>query len=615
MDVTDIEAGVDFVDVLQRAVGSCDVLLAVIGREWLTCTDRNGRRRLDDPHDFIRLEIGIALTRNVRVIPVLVEGAVVPTASELPSDLEGLTRRQAVELRDARWNADVESLAGVLDRVLGPRAAGNESARNQPRHVKLWGLAAVALVAALVAVATLVPRDGSPPSTPAAQNVPSTPAAAEQRAPVQTEPAASASSGPEARTNPAPAAEQPTRTPASPASQPAPSTTTPRAKTPPTPRAPAAQEPQPAAQTTTPQTTPPPATTAPTQPAPTDPAPTQPDPAPDSPRRRAGADVVPLDSRPSATAVNGGWLGVLLEDAPVDSSGARMAGAIVLSVKPGGPVATAGLLPGDRVLEYGGTRVKDAANLAGLAGANAPRDSVLIRVRRGGTPRTLEMIVGNRATEPVTAASVVVYYAADDDQKTAEDLAAELRESIIDRRYTIRTLKTSRFINSEGEVRYSSSDFSTLAGGLARTAGSWLSRTYGRRVAVTPIVDPRVTATGVVVIIPGRTSAPAVPIADAVVTIVYPTADDPRMAEDLANFLRTLRSGWKYTVRTVRATTGPRKEGQIEYDNERMAGLAQVLARDGAAWLSRAYGRRVALQPTPSGRIGADAVLLWLPSR
>ena len=87
------------------------------------------------------------------------------------------------------------------------------------------------------------------------------------------------------------------------------------------------------------------------------------------------------------------------------------------------------------------------------------------------------------------------------------------------------------------------------------------------------------------------------------------------MAEDLANFLRTLRSGWKYSVRTVRATTGPRKEGQIEYDNERMAALAQVLARDPAAWLSRAYGRRVVLQPTMSGKIGANTVIFWLPSR
>ena len=83
----------------------------------------------------------------------------------------------------------------------------------------------------------------------------------------------------------------------------------------------------------------------------------------------------------------------------------------------------------------------------------------------------------------------------------------------------------------------------------------------------------------------------------------------------LANFLRTLRSGWKYSVRTVRATTGPGKEGQFEYDNQRMAALAQVLARDPAAWISRAYGRPVVLQPTMSGKIGASTVVLWLPSR
>ncbi len=121
MDVTDIEAGVDFVDVLQRAVGSCDVLLAVIGPEWLSSTDRRGRRRLDDPHDFIRLEIGTALKRNVRVIPVLVEGATMPAAEDLPADLEPLTRRQAVELRDTHWLADVDSLTSVLERLLAPR--------------------------------------------------------------------------------------------------------------------------------------------------------------------------------------------------------------------------------------------------------------------------------------------------------------------------------------------------------------------------------------------------------------------------------------------------------------------------------------------------------------
>ena len=74
-DVDSIQLGDDFVEVITRAVGSCDVLLALIGDRWLTITDQDGRRRLDDPDDFVRLEIEAALTRNVRVIPILVDGA------------------------------------------------------------------------------------------------------------------------------------------------------------------------------------------------------------------------------------------------------------------------------------------------------------------------------------------------------------------------------------------------------------------------------------------------------------------------------------------------------------------------------------------------------------
>jgi hypothetical protein len=69
MDVDTIELGDDFVEVITRAVGSCDVLLAVVGPHWLTATDRDGRRRLDDPRDIVRLEIAAALERDIRVIP------------------------------------------------------------------------------------------------------------------------------------------------------------------------------------------------------------------------------------------------------------------------------------------------------------------------------------------------------------------------------------------------------------------------------------------------------------------------------------------------------------------------------------------------------------------
>jgi TIR domain len=73
-DIDSIQLGDDFVEVITRAVESCDVLLALIGDAWLTITDEHGRRRLDDPDDFVRLEIEAALTRKVRVIPILVEG-------------------------------------------------------------------------------------------------------------------------------------------------------------------------------------------------------------------------------------------------------------------------------------------------------------------------------------------------------------------------------------------------------------------------------------------------------------------------------------------------------------------------------------------------------------
>ena len=110
--------GDDFVEVITRAVGSCDVLLALIGDQWLAITDARGQRRLDNPDDFVRLEIEAALTRNVRVIPILVEGARLPRADELPPALAGLVRRQALELSPARFDFDISRLLKVLDSTL-----------------------------------------------------------------------------------------------------------------------------------------------------------------------------------------------------------------------------------------------------------------------------------------------------------------------------------------------------------------------------------------------------------------------------------------------------------------------------------------------------------------
>jgi len=117
-DVDSIQLGDDFGEVIATAVGSCDVLLALIGDRWLTITDEHGRRRLDNPDDFVRLEIEAALTRDIRVIPILVEGARIPRADQLPPSLTNLARRQALELSPSRFDFDTSRLLRVLDRTL-----------------------------------------------------------------------------------------------------------------------------------------------------------------------------------------------------------------------------------------------------------------------------------------------------------------------------------------------------------------------------------------------------------------------------------------------------------------------------------------------------------------
>lgn len=120
MDIDTIEPGVDFVDVINRGVSSCEVLLAIIGPAWVNITDAQGNRRLDDENDFIRLEIATALKRNIRVIPVLVDGAKMPTKEQLPAELASLSRRNAHEISNTRWCYDVQQLLIILEKVIGP---------------------------------------------------------------------------------------------------------------------------------------------------------------------------------------------------------------------------------------------------------------------------------------------------------------------------------------------------------------------------------------------------------------------------------------------------------------------------------------------------------------
>jgi len=99
-------------------VGACDIFLAIIGPNWLNAKDGYGRRRLDDPDDFVSVEIATALARNIRVIPVLVDGAFIPTADELPDLIKPLVRRNAVEVRNTRFGRDADALVDKIHEAL-----------------------------------------------------------------------------------------------------------------------------------------------------------------------------------------------------------------------------------------------------------------------------------------------------------------------------------------------------------------------------------------------------------------------------------------------------------------------------------------------------------------
>ena len=117
IDVDNIPPGLDFVDVLSERVGKCDALIAVIGRNWVSISDKENRRRIDDPRDFVRIEIEAALERGVRVIPVLVEGADVPGPEDLPESLKMLSRRQGIEISMTRFDSDVRKLLRALSEL------------------------------------------------------------------------------------------------------------------------------------------------------------------------------------------------------------------------------------------------------------------------------------------------------------------------------------------------------------------------------------------------------------------------------------------------------------------------------------------------------------------
>lgn len=140
LDIDGIPAGTNFEAVLDERLKACDVLLAVIGPQWLSVQDTGGTRRLDLPDDYVRREIAAALDRDdVRVIPLLVSGAAMPRATELPEDLRRLATRQSFQLRYERFNADANDLIAQIVKVVVP--AGKRRIGKS-----LWALGALAAI-------------------------------------------------------------------------------------------------------------------------------------------------------------------------------------------------------------------------------------------------------------------------------------------------------------------------------------------------------------------------------------------------------------------------------------------------------------------------------------
>lgn len=117
-DVETIAPGTNFEEAINAAVARCEAFIVLIGDTWSTDRATDGSLRLDDPQDFVRLEVASALRAAKPILPVLVEGAKMPQASALPADLRTLSRLQAIELSDSRWNYDVGCVEDAVRKLI-----------------------------------------------------------------------------------------------------------------------------------------------------------------------------------------------------------------------------------------------------------------------------------------------------------------------------------------------------------------------------------------------------------------------------------------------------------------------------------------------------------------
>jgi hypothetical protein len=151
IDIDTIGPGVDFAQSIDSALTSCEVVLILIGDRWLSVTNAEGKRRLDAEDDFVVTEVAKALERtDVTVVPVLVEGATMPTAAQLPPRIAGLATRNALELTSKRWRYDLDQILALVRR--GPGA--------KLRRVPTWARVAVPLALAATIAGVVLASGG-----------------------------------------------------------------------------------------------------------------------------------------------------------------------------------------------------------------------------------------------------------------------------------------------------------------------------------------------------------------------------------------------------------------------------------------------------------------------
>jgi len=149
-DVEAIKPGLDFERAVADSLQSADASVVVIGPEWATVTEPGGARRLDRDDDFVRSEVGVALRSERPVVPVLVGGAQMPRAEELPEELRPLLKRQAFTVRDSAWNGDVDDLVDAL------RSQFPDPPRRRRRPLVVAALVLVVVTAAGAVAAVLL---------------------------------------------------------------------------------------------------------------------------------------------------------------------------------------------------------------------------------------------------------------------------------------------------------------------------------------------------------------------------------------------------------------------------------------------------------------------------